>query len=63
MTNYVTVQPLDSCYERHPHLNKAYSEVGVALVLFTLSSMPNQQSDWPWGELLSNYYQMIFFLN
>ena len=46
------VQPSASCYERHPHLNKAFSEVGVALALFTLSSMPNQQSDWAWGELL-----------
>ena len=37
-----------------PTFKVAYSEVGVALVLFTLSSMPNQQSDWAWGELLQS---------
>ena len=35
-----------------PTFKVAYSEAGVGLVLFTLSSMPNQQSDWAWGELL-----------
>ena len=49
---FVTVQPSASCYRRHPHLNKAYSEVGVANDLFTPSSMTNQQGDWAWGELL-----------
>ncbi len=44
-----------------PTFKVAYSEVGVALVLFTLSSMPNQQSDWAWGELLHLAANPLFF--
>ena len=35
-----------------PTFKVAFSEVGVAFALFTLSSMTNQQGDWSWAELL-----------